>query len=52
MKIHQKLLEFFYGSICDNILLLINDQFGNYLIQKILAYLNEEQLINILQLPP
>jgi hypothetical protein len=43
-------LRIFYGPICDNILQLINDQFGNYLIQKILAYLNEEQLINILQL--
>ena len=43
-------LRIFYGPICDNILQLINDQFGNYLIQKILTYLNEDQLINILKL--
>ena len=43
-------LRIFYEPICDNILELINDQFGNYLIQKILTYLNEDQLINILKL--
>ena len=43
-------LRIFYETICDNILELINDQFGNYLIQKILTYLNEDQLINILKL--
>ena len=43
-------LGVFYGPICENILELINDQFGNYLIQKILVYLNEDQLINILNL--
>ena len=43
-------LRIFYEPICDNILELINDQFGNYLIQKILTYLNEDQLVNILKL--
>jgi len=43
-------LRIFYEPICDKIFQLINDQFGNYLIQKILVYLNEDQLINILKI--
>ena len=43
-------LRILYEPICDKILQLISDQFGNYLIQKLIVYLNEEQLINILKI--
>ena len=39
-----------YNSICQNILSLINDPFGNYLIQKIICYLNQEQLCEIMKI--
>ena len=41
-------LNYLYKPLCLNILKLINDPFGNYLIQKIIIYLNEEQLYEIL----
>ncbi len=37
-----------YVPLCNNILQLINDPFGNYLIQKIITFLNDEQLYEIL----
>jgi hypothetical protein len=37
-----------YTPICSNVLTLINDPFGNYLIQKIISYLNDDQLYEIL----
>ena len=43
-------MNYLYIPLCHNILQLINDPFGNYLIQKIIILLNEEQLINILQI--
>ena len=43
-------IQFFYEPLCENILELINDQFGNYLIQKIITYLNEEQLLEIMRI--
>ena len=39
-----------YEPLCKNILQLINDPFGNYLIQKIITYLNDEQLYEILKI--
>ena len=38
----------FYAPLCKNILKLINDPFANYLIQKIISYLSQEQLHNLL----
>ena len=54
----QKLLDenpvqstlYIYPPLCDHILQLINDPFGNYLIQKIIIYLNDEQIYEILRL--
>ena len=43
-------IQYLYDPLCENILQLITDQFGNYLIQKIIIYLNEEQLFKILQI--
>jgi len=39
-----------YVPLCNNILQLINDPFGNYLIQKIITFLNDEQLYEILKI--
>ena len=39
-----------YNSICQNILQLVCDPFGNYLIQKIISYLTQEQLIEIMKI--
>ena len=39
-----------YVPICKNVLQLINDPFGNYLIQKIITFLNDEQLYEILKI--
>ena len=46
----QETLNYLYKPLCSNILLLINDPFGNYLIQKIIIYLNEDQLYEILNI--
>ena len=43
-------IQYLYDPLCENILQLITDQFGNYLIQKIILYLNEEQLFKIMQI--
>ena len=39
-----------YIPICQNVLQLINDPFGNYLIQKTISFLNDEQLFEILNI--
>ena len=39
-----------YIPICKNVLQLINDPFGNYLIQKIITFLNDEQQYEILKI--
>ena len=39
-----------YIPICKNVLQLINDPFGNYLIQKIITLLNDEQLYEIIKI--
>ena len=54
----QKLLDenpmqsilYIYPPLCEHILKLINDPFGNYLIQKIIVYLNDEQIYEILRI--
>ena len=46
----MEFLGYLYIPLCKNILMLINDPFGNYLIQKIIIYLNEDQLLEILKL--
>ena len=46
----QETLHYLYKPICSNILQLINYPFGNYLIQKIIIYLNQEQLYEILKI--
>ena len=43
-------IKILYIPICKNVLQLINDPFGNYLIQKIITYLNDEQLYEILKI--
>ena len=43
-------IKVLYYPICQNVLQLINDPFGNYLIQKIITYLNSEQLYEILKI--
>ena len=43
-------LKVLYDTLCKNILKLINDPFGNYLIQKIISFLNGDQLLEILKI--
>jgi hypothetical protein len=43
-------LKVLYDPLCKNILQLINDPFGNYLIQKIITFLNGDQLLEILKI--
>lgn len=43
-------LKVLYDPLCKNILKLINDPFGNYLIQKIISFLNGDQLLEILKI--
>ena len=43
-------IQYLYDPLCQNIIPLINDQFGNYLIQKIITFLNEEQLLQIMKI--
>ena len=44
----QEILKYLYNPLCTYILPLINFPFGNYLIQKIIMHLNQEQLYEIL----
>ena len=46
----QETLNHLYKYLCANIFPLINYPFGNYLIQKIIKYLNQEQLYEILNI--
>ncbi len=46
----QETLNYLYKPLCKNIIPLINFPFGNYLIQKIIIYLNQDQLYEILNL--
>ena len=46
----QEAVIYFYRPLCENIVPLINYPFGNYLIQKIIIYLNQEQLYEILNI--
>ena len=46
----EETLKVLYDPLCKNILQLINDPFGNYLIQKIITFLNSEQLLEILKI--
>jgi hypothetical protein len=43
-------LKVLYDPLCKNIMQLINDPFGNYLIQKIITFLNGDQLLEILKI--
>ena len=40
----------FFDPLCKNIMQLINDPFANYLIQKIICYFTQEQLLNLLNI--
>ena len=44
----QETLNYLYKPFYSNILKLINDPFGNYLTQKIIIYLSQDQLYEIL----
>ena len=46
----KDLIDILFSPLCKNILKLINDPFGNYLIQKIITYFNQEQLLKILNI--
>jgi hypothetical protein len=40
--------EIIYPKIVENLIELMNDAFGNYLIQKLLEYLPSEKLFHVL----
>ena len=44
----KEIIDILFVPLCKNALKLINDPFGNYLIQKIIIYLNQDQLLKIL----
>ena len=46
----QEALVYFYKPFCEHIVPLINYPFGNYVIQKIIMHLNQEQLYEILNI--
>ena len=43
-------INLFFAPLSRNILKLINDPFANYLIQKIISYLSQDQLLKILNI--
>ena len=45
-----EVIKVLYTPICQNVLQLINDPFGNYLIQKTISFLNDDQLFEILKI--
>ena len=45
-----QMINSFYLPLYKNIMQLINDPFANYLIQKIICFFTQEQLLNILNL--
>ena len=44
----REIIEALFVPLCKNALKLINDPFGNYLIQKIITYFNQDQLLKLL----
>ena len=44
----KELIDALFIPLCKNVLKLINDPFGNYLIQKLITYFNQEQMLKIL----
>jgi hypothetical protein len=44
----KEIADFLFTPLSKNALKLINDPFGNYLLQKIITYLNQDQLLKIL----
>ena len=44
----KEITEVLFVPLCKNALKLINDPFGNYLIQKIITYFNQDQLLKFL----
>ena len=47
---HPQAINAFFEPLCKNIMELINDPFANYLIQKIICYFTQEQLLNLLNI--
>ena len=44
----KEIADFLFPPLSKNALKLINDPFGNYLLQKIITYLDQDQLLKIL----
>ena len=44
----KEVTDFLFVPLCKTALKLVNDPFGNYLIQKIMTYFNQDQLLNFL----
>ena len=44
----KEIIDAVFIPLCKNALKLINDPFGNYLIQKLITYFNQDQLLKIL----
>jgi len=44
----KEIADYLFAPLSKNSLKLINDPFGNYLLQKIITYLNQDQLLKIL----
>ena len=44
----KEITDFLFPPLYKNALKLINDPFGNYLLQKIITYLNQDQLLKFL----
>jgi len=45
-----EIINFFFEPLCKNILHLINDPFANYLIQKIICFFTQQQLLKLLNI--
>ncbi len=45
-----EIINTFFEPLCKNILQLINDPFANYLIQKIICFFTQQQLLKLLQI--
>ena len=46
----KEIIDAVFIPLCKNALKLINDPFGNYLIQKLITYFNQDQLLKILSI--
>ena len=46
----KETVDVLFTPLCKNILKIINDPFGNYLLQKIILFFNQEQLLKILSI--